>query len=170
MPGAARQREVTLLTNENWWFENHPGCYGDATDNRWTDNVAASGDERMIRTTFNPLVQWAFVHVQARASQHLEPAEAARCLELAKKAADYARRQGNDHRTLFLSAELRGNLELLAAGDRTIDRDALGKLALELMERQACQATDAFARWILYRGQCNADGFRSIAFSAEPGA
>ena len=83
-----------LTYERDWWFENHPGCYGDATDNRWTDNLPASGDERMIRTTYNPLVQWTFVQVQTRASQHLKPAEAARCLELAKKAAAFARRAG----------------------------------------------------------------------------
>jgi hypothetical protein len=39
-----------------WWCENHPGCLADNADNRATDNVPASGDERRIRTTYNPWV------------------------------------------------------------------------------------------------------------------
>ena len=73
--------------------------------------------------------------------------------------------QGHDRRTLFLSAELRGSLESLAAGDGTIDPAALGRLALELMERQAYPAGGLRG----YFTEANAaDGFRSIAFAADP--
>jgi hypothetical protein len=154
----------------DWWFENHPGCYGDASDNRWTDNVPDSGDERRIRTTYNPLVQWAFVHVQARASRHLPSPQAERCLELARQAAAYGRRRGHDNRTLFLAAELRGNLELLAAGDASagntsIDLSALIASARELMRRQATLPEGLSG----YFTEADAtDGFRSIAFAADP--
>jgi hypothetical protein len=149
----------------NWWFENHPGCYGDASDNRWTDNVAQSGDERRIRTTYNPLVQWAFVHVQARASRHLPSAQAAICLQLARQAAAFGRRKGHDNRTLFLAAELRGNLELMAAGDSALDRDALIALARELMQRQA-KVTEGLSGYFTEADA--SDGYRSIAFAADP--
>jgi len=163
--GGSAPAGTSFTYERDWWFENHPGCYGDATDNRWTDNVLGSGDERMIRTTYNPQVQWAFVHVQARASQHLAADQAARCLELAKKAAAFARGRGHDRRTLFVSAELRGNLELLAAGDQTIEPDGIQRLALELMERQA----DSPEGLSGYFTEANAaDGFRSIAFAADP--
>ena len=97
----------TALTYENdWWFENHPGCYGDASDNRWTDNVPHSGDERRIRTHPTiPLVQWAFVLVQARASRHLPSPQAERCLQLARQAAAFGRQHGHDKRTLFLDCK-----------------------------------------------------------------
>jgi Glycosyl hydrolase family 9 len=154
------------FTYENdWWFENHPGCYCDASDNRWTDNVPQSGDERRIRTTYNPLVQWAFVHVQARASRHLPAAQAEVCLQLARQATSFGRRQGHDHRTLFLAAELRGNLELLAAGDTSVDAGALISSACELMRRQA-KLSQGLSGYFLEAGA--ADAFRSIAFAADP--
>jgi hypothetical protein len=149
----------------DWWFENHPGCYGDASDNRWTDNVPGSGDERKIRTTYNPLVQWAFVQTQARASRHLPSPQAEQCLQLAKVAAAFARKRGHDNRTLFVSAELRGSLELLAAGDRSIALPTMIALAQELMRRKAKTAEGLSG----YFTEANAsDGFRSIAFAADP--
>lgn len=149
----------------NWWFENHPGCYGDASDNRWTDNVPCSGDERKIRTTYNPLVQWAFVHVQARASRHLAAPQAEMCLELARRAAAFGRRNGHDNRTLFLSAELRGNLELLAAGETSLDAAALDDAARQLLQRQA-DVPEGLSGYFTEAGAT--DGFRSIAFAADP--
>lgn len=155
----------TFTYENDWWFENHPGCFADAADNRWTDNAFNSGDERTIRTTYNPLVQWAFVHVQARASRHLQSPEGDKCLHLAQHAAAYARGRGHDNRTLFLAAELRGNLELLAAGDKTANLPAVGALARELMQRQAQTQVGLSG----YFTEANtSDGFRSIAFSADP--
>jgi hypothetical protein len=154
-----------LTYERDWWFENHPGCFGDASDNRWTDNIPGSGDERRIRTTFNPLVQWAFVHVQARASRFLPSGQAEVCLELARRAAAYARRRGHDGRTLFLAAELRGNLELLAAGDAQVDHVEVTRLAHELMQRQANEA-EGLSGYFTEAGAT--DGYRSIAFAADP--
>ena len=149
----------------DWWFENHPGCFADASDNRWTDNLLHSGDERNVRSTYNPLVQWAFVYVQCRASQHLPPPEGERCLRLAQRAAAFARRRGHDNRTLFLTAELRGNLELLAAGVPSIDQPSVLALARELMRRQA-KTQEGLSGYFMEANAC--DGFRSIAFAADP--
>jgi len=151
--------------DSNWWFENHPGCYADASDNRWTDNVPYSGDERRIRTAYNPLVQWTFVHVQARASRYLHSPQAERCLQLARQAAAFGRRHAHDKRTLFLAAEVRGNLELLAAGDPSIDLPALIVSARELMRRQS-RAREGLSGYFMEAN--SSDGFRSIAFAAEP--
>jgi hypothetical protein len=154
-----------FVYENDWWFENHPGGYCDASDNRWTDNVPQSGDERRIRTTYNPLVQWGFVHVQARASRHLPSAQGEVCLQFARKAAAFARRNVHDNRTLFLSAELRGNLELLAAGDSSIDGHALISSAQELMRRQA-KKSEGLSGY--FTEASSSDGFRSIAFAADP--
>jgi hypothetical protein len=159
-PGSAFSYE------RDWWFENHPGCFADASDNRWTDNVPLSGDERKIRTTYNPAVQWAFVQVQARASRHLPPPDAEKCLHLAQRAATFAQKRGHDNRTLFVSTELRGSLALLAAGvvsDGLVRR--VGELARELMRRQA-KGHEGLTGYFL---EANAgDAYRSIAFSADP--
>jgi len=163
--GGSSPAGSTFTYEKDWWFENHPGCFADASDNRWTDNLPGSGDERKIRTTCNPLVQWAFVHVQARASQHLKSPSAQQCLQLAQRAADFARRRGHDNRTLFVSAELRGNLELLAAGDKSISPESITVLATELIGR--CAKTKEGLSG--YFTEANAaDGFRSIAFAADP--
>ena len=155
----------SLCYEDDWWFENHPGCFGDASDNRWTDNVPGSGDERKVRTTYNPLVQWAFVQVQARASQQLPFPQGERCMELARKAAKFGLERGHDGRTLFLAAELRGSLELLAAGDRSVQPQTLCVLAKRLMKRQAKQQTGLSGYFL----EANAaDAFRSIAFTADP--
>ncbi len=152
--------------DSDWWFENHPGCFADASDNRWTDNIPNSGDERKVRSTYNPLVQWAFVHVQAGASRHLPAPEAERCLSLAQRAAAFANQRGHDNRTLFVSAELRGNLELLAAGVSSGNLVAsIASTARELVQRQATSMEGLTG----YFMEANArDAFRSIAFSADP--
>lgn len=154
-----------LTYERDWWFENHPGCYGDASDNRWTDNIPSSGDERKVRTSFNPLVQWAFVHVQARASRFLPNAEGRRCLEVARSAANFARHQRYDERTLFVAAELRGNLELLAAGDPSPEESTIRGLARALMQRQA-KIGEGLSGY--FTELEDADAFRSIAFAADP--
>ena len=150
---------------DHWWFENHPGCYGDASDNRWTDNVFLSGDERKVRTNFNPLVQWAFVHVQARASRHLPPEQADTCLRLARQAASFAQRQEYPRRTLFVAAELRAKLELLAAGDESINKNQLIATAQELLQRQAI-LPEGLSGYFTEGG--GSDAYRSIAFAADP--
>jgi Glycosyl hydrolase family 9 len=156
----------TAFTYESdWWFENHPGCFADATDNRWTDNVPQSGDERKLRTTYNPLVQWAFVQVQARASRQLPAPSAALCLSLATKAAAYGRQREDDDRTLFLSAQLRGSLELQAAGDTSTHPQAIVALARMLMQRQASHAA-GLSGYFLEKDA--SDAYRSIAFTADP--
>ena len=156
----------SAFTYENdWWFENHPGCFADASDNRWTDNTPGSGDERRIRTTFNPLVQWAFVHTQARASRHLPSPQAEKCLQLAQLAAAFGRKRGHDNRTLFVSAELRGNLELLNAGDSSLSIQAMIALAQELIGRRA-KTGEGLSGYFTEANQ--EDGFRSIAFAADP--
>ena len=156
---------TSLSYESDWWFENHPGCFADASDNRWTDNIPLSGDERMVRTTYNPLVQWTFVHAQARVSRHLPEPESARCLQVARQAAEFARRRGHDGRTLFISAELRGYLELLKAGGTSIEHSVIPAVARSLLGRQAIIEPGLSG----YFMEANdSDGYRSIAFSADP--
>jgi hypothetical protein len=165
--GGGQAPSASHLTYEShWWFENHPGCYADASDNRWTDNLANSGDERLIRTTYNPFVQWSFVQVQARASTLLPADEAQACLSVARKAASFARQQGHDHRTLFLTAELRANLELLATADGAVDLKSIYANALTLMSRQ--EPVSSLGLYGYFLEADRADAYRSIAFSADP--
>lgn len=155
-----------LSYERHWWFENHPGCFGDVSDNRWTDNILDSGDERMIRTTYNPLVQWGFVQMQARAARHLPAAESRTCHMLARRAADYGAQHRLDERTLFIAAELRARLEMLLLSNNGEKVCRLLTLAQQLLERQAI-CDDGLAGFFLEDNTAR-DAFRSIAFTAEP--
>jgi hypothetical protein len=163
--GGRSPKGSALSYDRDWWFENHPGCYGDASDNRWTDNQPGSGDERMVRTTYNPLVQWLFVATQARIARHLPGEEAARCLALARRAAEYGRRHPYDRRTLFVAAELCGHLELLAAGENAPSHASIRVLAQILLERQV-PVHGGLSGYFMEQG--GNDAYRSIAFAAEP--
>ena len=154
----------SLSYEQHWWFENHPGCFGDASDNRWTDNLPASGDERMVRTTYNPLIQWSFVSTQARVARLLPGEEAKHCLAVARRATTYAEQHPHDGRTLFLAAELRGRLELLASGEPAPPA-RIAHLANQLLSSQARVSTGLSGYFLEAH---KADAYRSIAFSAEP--
>ena len=87
------------------------------------------------------------------------------CLQLAQRAAAFARRRGHNNRTLFLAAELQGNLELLAVGDTSIDLSTIASMAEELLVRQAKSPQGLSGYFV----EANAvDGFRSVAFAADP--
>ena len=59
-----------LILEKDWWFENHPGCNADNSGGRYTDNRPSSGDERTIRTTYNPAVQFMFVRTQCQVASN----------------------------------------------------------------------------------------------------
>ncbi len=66
----------------SWWYENHSGCYADNADNRFTDNMPASGDERPVRVQYNPVAQFTSVTILARAAlkySELDTARSRRC-------------------------------------------------------------------------------------------
>jgi hypothetical protein len=155
-----------LSYERHWWFENHPGCFGDASDNRWTDNISDSGDERMVRTTYNPLVQWSFVQMQARAARHLPTAESHACHMLARRAADYGMQRGHDGRTLFVATELGARLEMLLLSDESEQVGGILTLAQQLLQRQVI-CDDGLAGFF-FEDDAATDAFRSIAFTAEP--
>jgi len=155
-----------LSYERHWWFENHPGCFGDASDNRWTDNIPDSGDERMVRTTYNPLVQWSFVQMQARAARHLPSRESHACHMLLRRAADYGTQRGHDGRTLFVAAELRARLEMLFVSDENEEVSRILTLAQQLLQRQVI-GDDGLAGFFV-EDDAATDAFRSIAFAVEP--
>jgi hypothetical protein len=157
---------TNLSYERDWWFENHPGCFGDASENRWTDNIAGSGDERTVRTTYNPLVQWSFVQMQTQAARYLPSTESLDCLKLAERAVDYATRHGNDERTLFVAAELRARLEMLLVSTGDQDTDRIATLAQTLLRRQVVDK-EGLAGFFLEQDD-RSDAFRSIAFTAAP--
>ncbi len=153
-----------LNYDEHWWFENHPGVYGNASDNRWTDNVPHSGDERRVRTSYNPFVQFAFVACQARVAPLLNAEEKQHCLELALRAWRYGRQRGHDGRTLFLTSELLAALELTRQGCNEVAVADVAALAAQLLTHQDSGAAGLHS----YFMEPGGEAYRSIGFSADP--
>lgn len=91
--GGARQSAA------QWWYENHSGCGGDNSENRFTDNVRGSGDERRVRDQYNPVVQYVNATVLCRAATLVEPTDralAALCREAARRAWTFVRGRSAD--------------------------------------------------------------------------
>jgi Glycosyl hydrolase family 9 len=149
----------------DWWFENHPGCNADNAGGRYTDNIPGSGDERTIRTSYNPAVQFLFVRTQCQVAGLLEPAETARSLALAAQAWRHGRARGHDRRTLFVAEELWAALEAHAAGLDGVTAGDIRLLAVELLERQD-RGTGGLSGYFMEKG--GDDAFRCIALSCEP--
>lgn len=159
--GGRAPPELNRIHEKHWWFENHPGCYADSCDNRWTDNLPYSGDERMVRTTYNPLVQFAFVRHQSQCSMVLPGADGAICRSLAERAWRYGRERGHDGRTLFIAQELLAALELPGQTGHGRIRPLVNAL-LDLQETRALGITGFF-----YERE-RRDAFRSIAYAGQP--
>lgn len=60
----------------SWWYENHAGCYADNYDNRFTDSIPGTGDERSVRIQYNPVAQYTNLTILARAYSAYAPYEA----------------------------------------------------------------------------------------------
>lgn len=159
--GGGAPKGLDFTYEEHWWLDNHPGCYGDATDNRWTDNAPRSGDERMVRTTYNPLIQFRFVQTQVQCSRALPGADGALCRSLAERAWAWGIRRGHDERTLFVAQELLAGLEL----PELAGEDCLRSLAQTLLSRQE-RGRHGISGFFYEKDR--ADAFRSIAFAGHP--
>lgn len=149
---------------DGWWIENHPGC-ATGTGITHTDGIPGSGDERLIRVHYNPLVQYQFVRYQMMAYQVLAPHEKGLCLYLAEKAWKYGQKHNADRRTLFVAEELLAALELYYGNSRMVSLDKISALAEELLSRQEINE-HGLSGYFMEKDY--ADGYRSIAFSCEP--
>ena len=154
-----------LNYEKDWWFENHPGCNADNSGGHYTDNLPGSGDERTIRTTYNPAVQFLFVRTQCQVAPLLPAAEAERARELAVRAWRHGRSRGHDRRTLFVAEELWAAQELQVLGLGGVGAGDVAALAHELLARQDA-ADSGLQGYFLERD--GADAFRCIALSCEP--
>jgi hypothetical protein len=151
--------------DKGWWNENHPGCIAGNSGNHFTDNVAETGDERLIRSTYNPWVQFGYVRIQSMAARALTGAGGLKCLSLAERAWDYGRKRGHDERTLFRSAELAAAISLADAGSHRVTPAQIDELASQLLERQYT-GSEGLSHYFMEKGAV--DGFRSVGFSCDP--
>lgn len=149
----------------DWWYENHPGCNCDNGGGVYTDNKPGTGDERLIRTSYNPAAQFMFVRYQCQVAAALPADSAATCRRLAQRAWDYAQKTGHDGRTLFVAEELFAALEAHAAGLSGVTTATIAALATDLLARQDTGEGGLSGYFLEKDG---ADAFRCIAISCEP--
>ncbi|HTY10030.1 MAG TPA: glycoside hydrolase family 9 protein [Bacteroidota bacterium] len=147
----------------DWWCENHAGCL--AAGEGKSDNIINNGDERKIRTTYNPVCQFLFVRNQEFAAQALDSADAGVCRQLAERAWNYSQQAGHDGRTLFVAEELLAAAELYASGSRSVTVHHLEMLADQLLQRQ--ETGEQHLSGYFYEKD-KTDGYRSIVWNAEP--
>jgi hypothetical protein len=120
------------------WADTAGGIGGDNSDNRWTDNLPGSGDERHVNQSINPEVQWKFVAVEARAAQAfaaLDGAYAGRCLHAAARCWQACGGEAPAG-TVELAWACLAALEVSQLGWPE-GREAAARFARELMARQA---------------------------------
>jgi hypothetical protein len=105
------------------------------------------------------------VRYQALCASTLPNPDKSNCRVLAERAWKYGKSRQHDGRTLFVSEELLAAMELLHAGSMSVNPREAGRLIDTLLSRQA-----TFNHGItgFYMENGFADGFRSIAFPAEP--
>jgi hypothetical protein len=83
----------------SWWYDNVSGCYADNADNRFTDNIPGSGDERNVRTAYHPTVQYVNLLVLLRSSAALVSTDRAlseRCRTAARRIWAYVQGKSGD--------------------------------------------------------------------------
>lgn len=153
-----------LDPEKDWWFENHPGCNCDNSGNINTDNIPDTGDERRVRTRYNPFVQFQFSYYQSMIANFLPGEYAQKCGELALRAWKYALKKGDDDRTLFLSARLLAATELHCMDPDMVSEKELMELTDRLLDRQNRDEEGISG----FFEELDKDGFRSFAFSTFP--
>ncbi len=153
-----------LDPEKDWWFENHPGCNCDNSGNVITDNKPGTGDERLIRTHYNPFVQFQFSYYQGMIGNFLPGEYAKKCGELAVRAWKYGKKHSDDDRTLFLSTRLLAATELHCMDPDIVGEEELMELADRLLERQNRDEEGISG----FFEELDKEGFRSFAFSTFP--
>jgi len=149
---------------KDWWFENHPGCNCDNSGNINTDNTPGTGDERLVRTHYNPFVQFQFAYYQAMLGNTLAGDYAKKCSSLAMRTWNYAKKQKDDNRTLFLATRLLAASELHCADPELVTEEEVMELTHRLLDRQ--NRDDEGIRGFFE--ELDREGFRSFAFSGFP--
>ena len=148
----------------SWWNENHPGV--NAGGDMDADNIPMNGNERSVRDQYNALVQNQFVRYQALCSSVLTGPDRSNCRILAERAWQYGQKHPHDNRTIFIAEELLAAAELINAGSVNVELERVKQLIEMLIGRQEIHDSGLSG---YFMEKDHTDGYRSIAFPAEPG-
>ena len=151
-----------------WWYENHAGCVADNSENHFTDNLLSSGDERSVRVSYNPIVQYTTIYLLLKASRLIAerlPALASGCRKAALRCWKYmtGKQQDKDpfhNWTSVISWKLMAMTELITIEE--ISQDAVILAVMELCELQS----EEFGFWFMDMDR--KDPYRGILHSAQP--
>lgn len=151
---------------QGWWYENHAGCTSDNADNRFTDNIPGSGDERSIRTHYSPIVQYVSIAMLARGWRFVRDADEAlarRWQSCVEQAWTYSELVKGDEFHNWVSVR---SWRLLAMLERS--RSGWASLEDALVEvRWLLDAfTSEYAFWPFERG--HEQPYRGILHAAQP--
>jgi len=160
--GYGRQQE-----GMTWWYENHSGCMADNSENRFTDNIPNSGDERKIRVDYNPIVQYISIYILLKAARQLEKYDhdlAMRCNSASSKSWSFIQEKAvNDpmHRwTATITWRALAALELSKQNE--VEETEVDVIVNELLQLQ----DDESGFW--YMDKDKKDPYRGILHSAQP--
>jgi len=150
-----------------WWYENHSGCLADNSQNHFTDNQIESGDERTIRTTYNPIVQYTNMHILLRSSETLRKYDmdlSEHCLEAARRIWEYIHpKKTNDPLHTWTSVRawrLLAGIELLK--NEIITEVVLEEMLQELLDNY----DDGLGFW--HMDNTKTDPYRGVLHSGQP--
>lgn len=154
---------------EDWWFENHAGTLADGSGAIPSDDIPASGDERIAMMQRNPHAENVLIRELASASQVGSRVGAARSRMVAELIWRRSEASGADDRTLFLASRLRAATALAQLPHPIVTPDLLSDLARTLLTRQrvAAGGDEVLSGYFLEAPAARA-AFRSIPYSCEP--
>lgn len=158
--------EARRTPGASWWHENHAGCYADNEGNVFTDNRRSSGDERVVRVQYNPIVQYVNTTILMDAVEHFHahyPAFSTLCREAAVRCWLFmkGRRRDEFHGwTSVLSWRLLAALRLHAMG--VVAESEVAALVSVLLDLQSREG----GFWFM--DSRRTEPYRGIVNSAQP--
>ena len=154
------------MADSDWWYENHAGCCADNAGNSWSDNSRASGDERLVRVQYNPIVQYVNTAILLDAVDHFHshyPAFSVLCRQAALACWEFmkGRRRDEFHKwTSVVSWRLLTALRLHAMG--LVAESEVAALVSVLIDLQSGDG----GFWFM--DAARQDPYRGIVNSAQP--
>ncbi|MFC2124840.1 glycoside hydrolase family 9 protein [Bacteroidota bacterium] len=155
------------LEGMTWWYENHSGCMADNSENRFTDNIPNSGDERKIRVDYNPIVQYTSIYILLRAARQLQkydPDLAEQCIAGAKAGWEFTCQKAvsDQMHTWTATISWRALASIEMNRHDLIEKDDVDIIITDLLSLQ--DKDSGF--W--YMDQDKKDPYRGILHSAQP--
>lgn len=175
--------------NKPWWFENFSGCAASNQDNRFTDNIKMSGDERTVRIQFNPMVQWTNIALLTEGASSIKkstPDIAEKAINAAVKCAHFMNKKKPselslknsgipddiDNRTIVLAWKVSALINLAKIDQQLYGRyiNTLENAVLELLDRQnnhpSAGRKSFFGFW--YDSSEKKEPYKAVVHAAQP--